>query len=200
MNQQVNLYQPIFRRQKRVFSALALVQVTLVVVLAFAAVYAYGAWRVHVLAADLVEQEARRDAALARLAELDKRLPPLQGSRLLEAEVARLESALEAKRRVAAALDSGAGPGARGFSAHLEGLARQHIQGIWLTGVEIGEAGALLGLKGGALQAELVPEYVQRLAREPVFQGLRFRILRLGRPEADSEGVTFELRTVAAQG
>ena len=45
VKQQVNLYQPIFRHRRPLFSALALLQVVGMIALGLGAVYGYSAWR-----------------------------------------------------------------------------------------------------------------------------------------------------------
>ena len=43
--QQVNLYQPIFRKQKKVFSARALVQAVVLVAVALGGIFGYSRWQ-----------------------------------------------------------------------------------------------------------------------------------------------------------
>ena len=76
----------------------------------------------------------------------------------------------------------------RGYSPYFRAFARQALEGLWLTQVDIASGGTQLGVRGHALQADLVPQYMQRLAKEPVMQGQSFSSLEINRglegPEA----------------
>ena len=84
-----------------------------------------------------------------------------------------------------------------GFAARLEALARQSVDGLWLTGMVLRQDDVVL--KGRALQPQLIPVYEQRLDREPSLQGRAFKALEVVRPidkqaraasAADGEGAT----------
>ncbi|MDJ0892362.1 MAG: hypothetical protein QNK18_14385 [Gammaproteobacteria bacterium] len=198
MRQEINLYQPIFRKQKKVFSSVALLQASGVVFLGLLMVYAFGLWRVQVLDDELVSLKDQRSAAARRLENLSRQLPEKSRSALLEAEVQRLARDLQRRRKVEELLTSGAYGNREGFSEHLAGLARQHIDGLWLKNLEISEASKDVGLVGSALHPELVPQYVQRFSAEPALAGMRFQTLRMERPDTSRSRVDFELRTVTA--
>ena len=57
MNQQINLYQPMFRKQKAIFSALAMVQVWAIIALMMAGISGYTALRLSRLEAQLVDAQ-----------------------------------------------------------------------------------------------------------------------------------------------
>ena len=67
-----------------------------------------------------------------------------------------------------------------GLAARLEALARQSVEGLWLTGMVLRQDDVVL--KGRALQPQLIPVYVQRLDREPSLQGRAFKALEVVRP------------------
>jgi hypothetical protein len=67
-----------------------------------------------------------------------------------------------------------------GLAARLEALARQSVDGLWLTGMVLRQDDVVL--KGRALQPQLIPVYVQRLDREPSLQGRAFKALEVVRP------------------
>ncbi len=199
MRQEINLYQPIFRKQKKVFSAIALLQASAAVIIGLVLVYAFGLWRVEVLDGELAALKEQRVAASRRIESLTRQLPEKKKSLELEAQVQRLVRDLQRRRQVEDLLTSGAYGNRRGFSEHLAGLARQHIDGLWLKNLEISEATKDVGLSGSALHPELVPRYVQRFSAEPALAGMRFQTLRMERPETARSRVDFELRTVKAE-
>lgn len=67
-----------------------------------------------------------------------------------------------------------------GFVERLEALARQSVDGLWLTSMVLRQDDVVL--KGRALQPQLIPVYVQRLDQEPSLQGHAFRALDIIRP------------------
>ena len=147
----------------------------------------------------LASLEAARDRALAEL-EAD-RVPSPDGARPdpgaeLDALRARrdLDLALlrDVERRGAAA-----GTGAA-FSTILTGLARQDVDGLWLTRIELDEAGAHVALEGRALEAEEIPRFLRRLGREPAFEDRRFRQLELLRSDDGAAGLALRLATTPA--
>lgn len=195
MIQQINLYQPIFRQPRRVFTALAMLQTVLAVVCGLIAVYAYAEWQVSSLGQQVKQLALARSAAERRFAELQERLPRRVAEPALAERVATLTAELAETRRLAAALNQGAFGNTTGLSPFLAALARQHVAGTWLTHIEITEGGTQIGMAGRALTPELVPTYVQRLATEQAFDGKAFSRLTLDR-KADSAAVTFKLATV----
>ena len=195
MRQEINLYQPIFRKQKKVFSSKALLQASGLVVAGLLLVFAYGVWRLQGLEKELLALQDQRQAASRRLETLSKQFPQQEKSRVLEAEIQRLARDVQLRRKVEQLLTSGAYGNRKGFSEHLAALARQHISGLWLTNVEISEVSKDVGLAGSALDPELVPKYVQRFSNEPVLAGMRFKHLRVDRPKPESARVHFQLRS-----
>ncbi len=184
--QQINLYQPIFRKQEKVFSARAMVQGGAGVLVGLLVFYAFGAWQVRGLEAQHAQAEQRRTEALARIESLRALHPERPRDAALEARVQQLTRELDARTRILSQLGSGAEGNTQGFSAHLEGLARQRLAPLWLTRIGITGAGADLRLAGSTLQAEAVPQYLQRLADEPAFSGAQFRHLTITRAEKSS--------------
>ncbi len=195
MRQEINLYQPIFRKQKKVFSSKALLQASALVVAGLLLVYGYGVWRLQGLEEELLALQGQRQAASQRLEKLAKQFPQREKSRVLEAELQRLTRDVRLRRKVEQLLTSGAYGNRKGFSEPLAALARQHIAGLWLTNVEISEVSKGVGLAGSAVDPKLVPKYVQRFSNEPSLAGMRFQHLRVDRPEPESARVQFQLRT-----
>lgn len=66
-----------------------------------------------------------------------------------------------------------------GFSDFLIAMARQHVQGMWLTGIGISNQTRAVELDGASTRPELVTEYLSRLNFEPELNGIQFRGFRL---------------------
>ncbi|MGE0080723.1 MAG: PilN domain-containing protein [Thiohalomonadaceae bacterium] len=192
--QQINLYQPIFRKQEKVFSAKAMAQSAAVVVVGLLAFYGFGVWQLSALEAQREQVEQRRSEAVARMESLRQLYPERSKDAALEARVQQLARELDARTRIATQLGSGAEGNTRGFSAHLAGLARQRPEPLWLTHIGIAGGGSRLRLSGSALQPEAVPRFLQRLSAEPAFAGAGFRHLQIQREEA-SDRVEFTVQS-----
>ena len=198
MNQQINLFQPMFRREKKVFSALAMLQVVGVVVAALLGIYGYAYSQSAGLQAQYRQLQSQRTAAEAQVAELAKRYPPRRPSKLLAAQLKRAKKELAGKRRVVELLRSGRLGNTRGFSDFMVALAREHVDGTWLSDVVIGKGGHTVAIAGSTLRPDLVPVYLRRLGKESVFAGKTFSDMELSRPKSDPLRVNFELRTPGA--
>lgn len=75
-----------------------------------------------------------------------------------------------------------------GFSATFVALARQHLQGLWLTSIERGAGIESLQVKGRAIDPALVPKFVRKLAGESVLQGASFQLLKIYLPDEEESG------------
>ena len=186
MKQQINLFQPIFRQPKPLFSAVALAQVWGLVLLAILGLQAFAQWRVVGLETQQANLERDRSTAERRLTELMERMPKRKPDPGLVTRTAALEEELAQTRRVAEALSGGSSGNTSGLSDYLVALARQHVPGTWLTHVEVAQGGSAVGLGGRTQAPELVPEYLLKLRQEPAFKGKQFSRLEVAR--VDDEG------------
>ncbi len=197
MSQQVNLYQPILRAQPKVFSALTILQFTGLLLLGLALIYGYARWQDAKLGRDVISLQAQQDAMLKRIEDFNTRFPMKQKNPDLERQLASLTADRSGKARAIDVLSGGVFGNTRGFSSYLEGLARQHVEGLWLTGVTISAGGEQLGLTGSTLDAQLVPRYLQQLSAEQVYKGREFKTFQMQRGEAPPR-IDFSLHTAAA--
>ena len=179
MTQQINLFNPIFRKQKKYFSSVTMLQALAMIGLACVLLIGDAAIRMRALSA----QAAATDALLAtkqqRLAEVKVQYAPRQKSATLGAEIADAQQELSMLQNASAMVQRGGFGDTTGFSPYFRALARQSIDGLWLTELTISAGGAAIGIEGNALQAPLVPQYMNRLAQEPVMKGKAFATLSI---------------------
>ena len=180
MSQQINLFNPIFRKQKKYFSSVTMVQALAVIGLACALLTADAARRTRTLRAQAATVDALLVASQARLADFRVRYAPRQKNPTLTAEIAAAQEELAMLANAQATVARGDFGDTRGFSSYFRAFARQSVEGLWLTGLTIGGGGQHLGVQGNTLQAELVPVYMRRLASEPVMRGKAFSSLEIG--------------------
>jgi Tfp pilus assembly protein PilN len=188
MKQQINLYQPVLRRQEKVFSAMTMLQTICLFLVVLTIIYFYGQHQIKPLQVQL--RKLNRDVASlqSQVDSYKNQASPGTGSRLLENEIARLEKDLQERRKVQKILEQQELGNTEGFSGYMEALARQHVRGTWLTRVAIENGGRALSLHGRTLASELVPRYIQRLANEDILSGISFNVMELQRPDAKKEG------------
>lgn len=195
MRQQVNLYQPIFRKQRIIFSA----QTMLLSALGFLVLLAAYAFlidhRVTSLEAELERQNQAEQRAVSQIARIRETLPPQEPDADLVAQVERLEQRRDRLEQTAQLLRTRVPESRPRLRPRLEALARQHPEGLWLTGMELGAGGNRMRLRGRALSARLVPSYLDGLSGEPVLEGLSFRQVRVNTATDDLPGVTFMVST-----
>lgn len=188
MSQQINLFNPIFRKQKKYFSSVTMVQALGVIYLACLLLAGDAMIRARKLQ---VQADATNALLLARqqkLADYKVQYAPRQRSTTLPAEIAAAQMELTMLTSAAATLQRGGFGDTRGFSGYFRALARQSVNGLWLTEITIGAGGDHLGVRGRTLEADLVPAYIRRLSAEPVMQGKSFASLEIERPGAPGSG------------
>jgi hypothetical protein len=171
MSQQINLYNPVFLKQKHYFSALTMVQALAVVLVGALGIYAFELRQNSTLEGVLADTDKRVTAQREQLVKFAKEFSEQGASRALTEDLARAESRLQQRQVLLEDLRTGVGGNAQGFSPYLGALARQTTPGVWLTGIEIGTRGASLMIRGRALESQMVPAYIRALNREAPMRG-----------------------------
>jgi hypothetical protein len=192
VSQQINLFNPIFRKQKKVFSSVTMVRALGIILVACALLAWDASNRMRALKLQAAATDARLAAQQQRLNDVRVQYAPRARSTTLPPEIKAAEQELSLLANASDIIKRGGFGEVRGFSGYFRALARQDLEGIWLTNIVIGNGGATIGLQGNALQAELVPQYMQRLGQEAVMKGKSFATLEIGEPpppEANTSGV-----------
>jgi hypothetical protein len=205
VTRQVNLYSPLFRKQKKLFTSWAMVQALALVLVALMLSYTYARFQVTILSRQANEFDEQVRAGLERV----KRIPGAPAApddKQLDARIAELEGRLQAAEQFLG--QAGMARSSTGYAEPLRALARQRVEGVWLTSITLaGDAGEL-SLSGRALRAELVPQYIDRLTRDPAMRGRRFATLAIERDAASKaagnapaapESVAFRLSSGAPE-
>lgn len=174
MAQQINLFNPIFLKQKRYFSAAAMAQAVGLIVIGVLAIYALQVHQTRALERVAAETQKQLDERKAQIAVFARQTAG-DTSKALDAAEARLAE----RRSLLDDVRTGVGGDAKGYSRYMRALARAHTSGVWLTGVEIGGKSGALVIKGRALESSLVPGYIDALKRQPPFSGRRVGELKV---------------------
>jgi hypothetical protein len=181
VNQQVNLYQPIFREERKLFSLKAVLVALGIVSASLVLMWALGVRNVDALQQGVAQLQSQQ-AAQERMAQAAGILLDEQGSPVVvQAEVQSLSAQLAEKTQALSLLRSGAAGESKGFAPRLAALARQHVDGVWLDHLVLSSGAHGLILRGRGTDAELIPQYLQLLTREPELVGARFDEVELDR-------------------
>ncbi len=184
MSQQINLFNPAFRKRREWFTALMLVQALAVLVLTMAGVYGYQYRQAMLLDQQIKSGAANLAREQARLVKVAAEHAPRQKDAALEKRVEEMEQQLQGEEAVLEVLQGGSLGNTEGYSGYMRAFARQTVNGLWLTEFGIKGAGKEMLLGGRALHPELVPAYIQRLNREEATKGRGFAALEMQRPKA----------------
>jgi hypothetical protein len=186
MNQQINLYQPIFREERKLFSLKTVGLALSVVAASLIAMWAVGAYNVGNLA-KAVTQLKEQQTAQEQMARAAGVLLDAQGSPVaIQAQVQALSAQLADRTNALALLRAGAAGEPKGFAPRLQALARQHTEGVWLDELLIGGPNGL-ALRGRSGSPDLIPKYLQLLATDPELSGALFNEVVIDRHEHHDE-------------
>jgi hypothetical protein len=188
MFQQINLYQPIFREEQKLFSATTICASVAIVAVGLLSLALYSGWQVLRLERELATLQAQ-DRLRSNLDSASQRLfGQATDEKTLADRVQALSLELGRHQQALRFLTSGEAALNRGFAARLEALARQQLDGLWLTGASFTADSSRLTLAGSALSADLVPRYLARLASEPALEGSKFDSLEIRQPKSPEQG------------
>ncbi len=188
MSQQINLFNPIFLKQKSYFSIATMLQSLGLIVLGTLLLYGYALYQVNQLEQQSADTARRYADDQNRLSRYATEYSPQQANQALQEELKSAEAALAAQQYVISTLKGSALGNTRGYSEYMRAFARQVVPGLWLTGFAITGDGAQMTLSGGVLRPGLLPKYIGRLNRENVMHGKTFASLQMQQPAPESTG------------
>jgi len=195
IHQQINLYQPMFRQQRQIFSAVMMIQTSAAMLVVLMAIYVFGLWQVRALEAEatlLVDSELTKTAQLAGL----DPSTGIQRRADVESELEQVNAQLLQQQRVMNMLEERPLGTTEGFSAYLQALARSHDPRLSLHKISINGARSAIELVGHSLHADAIPAYLTALGREEALAGQRFDEFRIDK--SDGDGVEFRVSSRAA--
>ncbi|MGA7800889.1 MAG: PilN domain-containing protein [Gammaproteobacteria bacterium] len=192
MRQQVNLFLPMFRKERKIFSARTLLSICTLAVTVLLLTYGYSRWQLARLDATLAGLREQQTAIGAQLATLKP--PPATDTSALDARIKVLKTRLQARRQLVDGIDRLIDANRQGFAAQFEALAREHVAGLWLTGLQIDRRHDGVLLKGVALKPGLVPAYLQQLPEQGAFRHVDFHTVELKRNGKDHRQIDFVLK------
>ena len=100
MSQQINLFNPVFLKQKKYFSVITMLQALGLIVLGSLLFYGYALYQVAQLSKQSEEMGKRYVAEQARLAKFNSEFSPQRAGQLLEEEQKQLEAQVAAQEKL----------------------------------------------------------------------------------------------------
>lgn len=179
MSQQINLLNPALIRQKVYLTLSSLVACLVIILILMLLANIYEARRLSAINAhrtqlaeelQVSKEQVKQKALKHTVGMSDKTLAPL---------IVELEQKLKVREEILDVIKHASTSSNSGFSLTMRALARQKLDGLWLTGFDIDTRLDSLTIKGRALQPELVPQYIEKLRAESAFQGKSFAALNI---------------------
>ncbi len=195
INQQVNLFQPIFRKERKLLSFKVLTQACAAVLVVLLTMYGWSVQQTQQMKTDLVQLKKQQTQFSTQLAEVSVRLAGMKTDTASQLALASLEQELAARQKVVAALTRVKDSYTHGVSNYLESFSRQAPKGVWLTGFSVQAGGENLVIRGKSLRAALVPTFLQQLSSESTLSGTEFGLLQIQREKPDTRFVDFTVYT-----
>jgi len=181
MSQYINLFGPAFRKSRLLLSLNRMALLVGLAAVVMIGLQSYNQHQLDGLRTELVSAEGLLKAQSAYTDRLKGEGAAQKGNTGLAAEVQRLEMELKSARDSMSVLEGGAMGNRSGFANYLQAFSRQALDGLWLTGFTIGGGGEV-AIQGRVINADLLPEYIQKMNREPVLKGREFSALEMRRP------------------
>ena len=183
MMRQINLFNPALLPKKHHFSSRTMLQAMLLIIVGTGLVLWYGNLRMGQLQ-KLVDTNTKHLANLqTQLDKVNAEFAPKQKDPTLANEIKKAEQQWQNLQELQTWLQATTLGNAEGYAKPMAALARQSVDGLWLTGFDFGDAGQEISLRGRTVQAQLIPSYVQKLANEASFQGKAFAGLEIKQVE-----------------
>jgi hypothetical protein len=201
MFQQINLYEPIFREEHKLFSAKTICVGLGVVAAGLVAIALFSSWQVILLDRLLHTVHAQEAAQSALIEHANSMVNLGESPQAIETRLKSIAIDLERRQQALRYLRGGVadgptGPGGgaggpgrnHGFSGRMAALARQQLDGLWVTGTNFTANYSRFELSGSAMSAELVPIYLGRLTSEAALAGIPLQSIEIRQPKKAGRG------------
>jgi hypothetical protein len=184
MSQQINLFNPDFLQKKKVFTANTMAIALGALVLGLVSVGVAARVRVASLQVQADSGAAQLERAQKRLLSVTAEFTPRKEDPRLAEELSLAQGELAGLKEVAGVIERGELGDTQGYAEYFRALARQSVDGLWLTGVSIAGAGLDIGVRGRAMDPAMVPGFLGRLRNERIMQGKAVGSLQIGEAAA----------------
>lgn len=192
--QQVNLYQSVLRKKTDPLTVERIIwaSAAIILILCSISIVQWGSLRNK--QSELATIKSEQQQLMAGIDQLTKELSQRGDDMALKNRLEAKEQEIKNKQNVLAILSGRRFGNTKGFAEQFIGLARQRVDGLWVTGLHIHSGGEKINLSGSTLKPEHVPHYLQKLANEPSFEQIEFQTFLMERPEKKTH-IEFHLQS-----
>jgi hypothetical protein len=192
MHQQINLFQPVFRKHHKVFSATTLAQIVAAVLVLLIAILGHVRWTLAGMgrSAEALQQQHDHIRKQIRSLEAAYQTPDTEA---LDTEIEQLMADIDQRNHLLVQFDQLMIQHRSGFAERFRALAELHVHGLWLEGVTVSGDGQI-EIRGISLDAKLVPDYLQHLQKQQDLSETPFETVSMKRTAADKPQIQFVLR------
>jgi hypothetical protein len=197
MLQQVNLYQDIVKpdgqkNRPSLYDLLLLTGLLLITGMTL-----HTVWTNHSLnnAIELAQQQLKIETA--HVEQLIAQLPPENEEARTRLEIDRYQVQLKELSQSLQLLKSDNAMQTQGFSGYFQALSNQAFQGLWLKRIYLSAEPPLFKFEGSTLKPKLIARFIQKLQKEPIFQGQHFSSLTAEQSTTEKSSIDFSLATTS---
>ena len=179
MIQQVNFYQPAFKKQVQLFSASAILIIIGLFAFVLLTVTLYSMKQVSDYEMLVQQKLQQKDQLNSQLEQAREKLKPRQKNQLLVQQAREKRLAFSDIKKIKLMLDNVLAQSDGRFSGYFDGLARSSINGLWLTRIKVGTSGEAMMLSGQATSGDKVPGLLMKLENQPAFVDASFQTVQI---------------------
>lgn len=187
MAQQINLYRARLAKKGARLPSLGILKIGVGLVVVVLLLGVLSVWRTKALQSDIAALEEEQTGARSTLEEIGRRVAAHGGNPQELDDTAKLKALIAAPQSVRELLEKDVFTSKQGYSDIFIALARQSVQGVQLTRVDIIGAGKDIEIIGQSMSPERVPRYLQRLSREKIMDGMEFGVFQISQPSPPAE-------------
>jgi regulator of replication initiation timing len=197
--QQINLYQTQFKPKQIILPAQHMLLIALLPIIIFVLTSLYFLYKQQLFDTLLHTKQQQLQLDQQHLSVLKQQLNLYKEDPKLIVELNAIRGQLQKTQTLLTHLASQESGNQHGFSAMLAALSKQHIDDLWLTQFSLLNGGQFIALQGRAYTPQLIPEYIDNLAKSEQFQGENFSVFQL-QQQTDSSYYNFKLHTEQKNG
>lgn len=181
MKQQINLYQHLPIQSKyRLSLKMILIAYGVFLSLLFGD-YSFSVWHKHKQILELADLNAQLNQERIRFADINAQYP-LVNSKDLDNSIKKLNEQLIFRIKLYAMLSRN-----MGFSGYLIKMGNAILPRVWLTEIFISEIDQNINIKGNALHATEIQNFLENVENEKVFAGLTLSLQELSQFKANNQ-------------
>lgn len=179
MKSRINLYLPELHPKLEVLTLSFALTVWAILFTIVGLVYYHDYSHGQSVKTDLMTIEVQKQEVEGRLAELNETLANRTKDPKLLAAIESKQLEVSLKQRVIDELSGQEQFKSNGFAGLMSGLAEHHLDGLWLTRIQLDENQVML--EGGATDSSLIPQWMTQLSLTERLKGQEFSTTKLYR-------------------